>query len=348
MSYVNGPVVVIRLEGKINNIKKIIYLFGDIHYPKNEQTKCEKNYIDFVKYLKTNILNNEYTVDFFFELGPLFNHTIIPKINKKHIDNIAHYFINTIKNKKHKPKDNKKTSDDSKKQNNNLRLHYVDYRDFLKNRFNNILKNLKNNIISKKKDIEIIKILKSLKDEYNINIQKIISKDISENNSDSINIDNFMYKIFVKYSNEKVKNILLNSFIIEEIENMSHNFNKSVDYFIDNIKTIDKITIFKKIDRYSFKTYSYIIDIYFLRRFLDKSYITHGVVYMGVYHVLFYVYILVKYFNFNITHISNNGDIKELNNIIKNNIFTNEHVSQYIRKFNLQCSDVEHFPENFL
>lgn len=31
--YVNGPVNTIRIEGKINNVNKVIYLFGDYHMP---------------------------------------------------------------------------------------------------------------------------------------------------------------------------------------------------------------------------------------------------------------------------------------------------------------------------
>jgi hypothetical protein len=30
--HVNGPINVIRLEGKIGDIKKVVYLFMDIHY----------------------------------------------------------------------------------------------------------------------------------------------------------------------------------------------------------------------------------------------------------------------------------------------------------------------------
>ena len=28
---INGPINVIRLEGKINNIKKVLYIFMDVH-----------------------------------------------------------------------------------------------------------------------------------------------------------------------------------------------------------------------------------------------------------------------------------------------------------------------------
>jgi hypothetical protein len=36
---INGPLNVVRLEGKINKIKKVIYVFLDIHIDVNNHTK---------------------------------------------------------------------------------------------------------------------------------------------------------------------------------------------------------------------------------------------------------------------------------------------------------------------
>ena len=38
---VNGPINVIRMEGRVNNIDKVIYIFMDVHYPVDSQTKCD-------------------------------------------------------------------------------------------------------------------------------------------------------------------------------------------------------------------------------------------------------------------------------------------------------------------
>lgn len=50
--YVNGPIMPTRLEGIVNNIKKVIYLFGDLHLDLYEQSKCPrtKKYIKLYKY----------------------------------------------------------------------------------------------------------------------------------------------------------------------------------------------------------------------------------------------------------------------------------------------------------
>ena len=105
---------------------------------------------------------------------------------------------------------------------------------------------------------------------------------------------------------------------------------------------------YTEIDNYSYKTYSYIVDIYFLRRFLDKDYITNGIVYMGIYHIAFYCYVLVKYFNFKITHIANDTiSIKKLEMKIKKEKFSKDIIKTLMDKKLNQCSNLSIFPEGF-
>ena len=68
--YINGPESASRLEGKINGIKKVIYLFGEVHITSN---KCkEKNNIDIDKFLleifKYNDKKNKDYLDVFLEI----------------------------------------------------------------------------------------------------------------------------------------------------------------------------------------------------------------------------------------------------------------------------------------
>lgn len=94
--------------------------------------------------------------------------------------------------------------------------------------------------------------------------------------------------------------------------------------------------------------FALIVDLFFLRRFLDKDYITNAGVYTGMIHSANYVYYLVKYFDFKITHASYlKGSPKEVEKIIKNAKFP-EVVYEYIfpKIFN-QCSDLTGFPEMF-
>jgi len=52
-------------------------------------------------------------------------------------------------------------------------------------------------------------------------------------------------------------------------------------------------------------TTSFITDLYLLRRILDKKYIIRSIVYSGNAHTYHLKYILIKYFNFKLTHINN-------------------------------------------
>ena len=359
--FINGPVNSIRLEGLINNINKTIYLFGDIHVPYSKQTKCKNNDKDFLEYFKENIKNKSINYDLFFELGPLHHYLTIPQTEQKHIDKVAHFFKDSINIDKNK----------GSKTNVNLRLHYVDFRDLFKSSFNKILSEIYNLINIKlckkninQEDLSNLKLLViSLQEEFNSMFKK------TENNN---KIQHLIDKIKYNYNNPAVKNILINFF--KEIKDLSIKFNKSIKSiitFIDKSKIIpngnlnndlsyfgniqEKIGIpyelmkyYTEIDNYSYKTYSYIVDIYFLRRFLDKDYITNGIVYMGIYHIAFYCYVLVKYFNFKITHIANDTiSIKKLEMKIKKEKFSKDIIKTLMDKKLNQCSNLSIFPEGF-
>ena len=106
------------------------------------------------------------------------------------------------------------------------------------------------------------------------------------------------------------------------------------------------------------------MDLYFLRRFLDKDYITNGIVYSGALHSADYINILVNLFNFKITHtayaVTNN--IVELNDIVKSYdpfseknksleytaiLFGTEDLFLPFGYKSIQCSDIAKFPPNF-
>lgn len=69
---ISGPVNVVRLEGKMGSIKKVIYLFIDRHIPVNQQTECSdifakdvnSYFVDTFKEIK----DSDVTYDLFMEL----------------------------------------------------------------------------------------------------------------------------------------------------------------------------------------------------------------------------------------------------------------------------------------
>jgi hypothetical protein len=95
--------------------------------------------------------------------------------------------------------------------------------------------------------------------------------------------------------------------------------------------------------------YARVIDIYFLRRFLDKKYITNVTYYSGGAHSAFITYLLIKHFDFKITHIADpdGKSIDELNKLIKNaNNFSDIEILMF-PEYLIQCSNLKGFPPLF-
>jgi hypothetical protein len=95
--------------------------------------------------------------------------------------------------------------------------------------------------------------------------------------------------------------------------------------------------------------------MYFIRRFLDKEYIKTGIIYTGGLHLCDIVYILTKYFNFQLTNIYYHhktfrlGKIKKLSiknleylKILANNLLTYDENLEAT-----QCVNLFNFPANF-
>lgn len=96
-----------------------------------------------------------------------------------------------------------------------------------------------------------------------------------------------------------------------------------------------------------------IMDIYAIRRIIDKDYITNIVVYTGASHSMNYVYMLVKYFDFEITHSSIKkhtfNDLKKKIKLLKFDdvSFKSKMYNIIIGDTFMQCSDLTIFPKKF-
>ncbi len=100
--YINGPVSCFRLEDNNEQYnKKIIYIFSDIHYDVNIQTKCNNiESIDIDKYLYKifkKIRKNDKMYDFFVETNFEYMKNDINNTNKrKYIDEISSFLLMNI------------------------------------------------------------------------------------------------------------------------------------------------------------------------------------------------------------------------------------------------------------
>lgn len=135
---VNGPLNVVRLEGEIDGIKKVMYCYMDIHLSPNSQTENENVFsTDVAKHLADNFIklnNGKYMVDFFMEVNPsdlnknqnMAFKSLMPQTNTKN-----KYIIQVMKLFKKSFKlsaDKKVLQSDTFK---NTRFHYADIRDCL-------------------------------------------------------------------------------------------------------------------------------------------------------------------------------------------------------------------------
>ena len=224
---------------------------------------------------------------------------------------------------------------------------------------------------------------------FNENILKFLSFNLNNNTkflNDSKqkieklnNISTELLEYFYKdYYINKIKNKI-------NIINVKTILNNYLDLFYNNLKNIKKITtpyyneivkitnnyekledsnineyikkiynpIFKLNYKYMFDFNSQLVllmDLYFLRRFLDKDYIKNAILYCGADHSISIIYILVNHFKFKITHSTSN--INNINKKIKNNDYINVIHNGYLtlinNKYIQQCSDISSFPKNFL
>lgn len=409
---INGPINVLRLEGNINNIQKIIYLFADVHIKKENETKCESNdsidIVDFYNASFKNIANFDKYYDFFFEIGMNETGSLDvenEKNNNKYIVRVKTLFLKNLN----------KNNDNTFK---NIRFHYFDIRYHFNTIISFILSSLAdiisgipyfNNELFNKSMNSCIKLLTTVKniitfiidnlknpksvkiknhDKYSIFIEYLSTEEfidllndlIDENNSKIVinfknNIKYLINKMLKKYNYSEIRskiNEYVDQFLIPYLDKTINRYNeltniltiiKNVDS--ENSSEKDKIELVYNIQNnlnttfynYIIPSFAFITDIYFIRRFLDKDYITNGIVYAGVLHISNYIYILVNLFDFKITNMSKNytNNINEkINNLFltekdKNIVSQIDNIIEIIKphKDEMQCSDFTNFPKNF-
>ena len=139
--FINGPINIIRLEGKINGIEKILYTFMDREETVDMQTKCNDiRNSDIMQYLVYNfdkISKGNKIYDFFFEIN-VSESLNIPDITKKnYIGEINDMFIKSFLVNKEKNTISRSNTFP------NIRFHFVDIKDYIIN-LHYLIKDIKN------------------------------------------------------------------------------------------------------------------------------------------------------------------------------------------------------------
>ena len=239
---INGPVNVVRLEGEINGIKKLLYVFFDYHINLSEQTECESyDSKDIVTYLYKTFKSTNKPLDFFFEVKStnIGKQNILPFKNI-YIRNIAKFY-------------NKSKFNDSTKKNikSNVRFHYLDIRDYLEKNiyyYNDLLYTHARNIL-KNKDIlsndynniieactQLIFELEIYKNFFENDINKKLSRLNTKDTKDKTpkyDILYFLNKITKKYKTKDIINKVKKNYFSDILEKI----NNSIKY-LNEIKSL--------------------------------------------------------------------------------------------------------------
>jgi hypothetical protein len=412
---VNGPLNVIRVEGKINDKLKVLYLFGDWHNDVEEQTECvdihahdidkyileqfEKQCAETKKENKSVSCDSNNKIDMFLEIYPdeMTRDSFYNTIKHIYIRKVGKIFMNqfmTHKNKTLLANDH-----------NNVRLHYIDIRSYFPRLLSDTISKMVNdtskygivrtkiyNNISSVKIImtECINVLKIMKNpqKHKINVQidatrsKINIAETTDKQKFQI-LENMFYKIRNVYHNDDVKKKIKKAFDLHVVKEYEHfvEYVKETTLVLDDllikindskykliykndgifsdihygydadIENIQKelSTRANKIHNYELVLHSMIIDYYMVRRMLDKEYISNSINYTGIAHTTNTIYLLLKYFDFNITHIAkfNNNDLKKLKKNIINVKYPRQAIIYIYPPEKLQCSNLTDFPEQF-
>jgi hypothetical protein len=328
--YINGPTNFAHLSGSINGINKEIYLFFDSHLDLNNQTRCESfDSIDISQHLYKLIKNAQSPLDFFLEVRE--EEIEKPTTNKRdiYIKEVMEMFKSEFIFEKDKVK--------YSKSNENVRLHYLDIRDHfdlfyiidiikydIPETFDLLFKNIGT------KEENITKLLE------HINNVKFLLKKLNKNKNHIIQHPSKKYEkkdgqiyYFNKVIN-KYDSVDLQDNIFEFLEeHFTHYYNIiiiSINHICEYLEEYDKNDLTKIKENLqiiydsSIDIYSLFVDVYLLRRILDKNYVTNCIVYCGSQHCANYIYFLLKYCNFKLNNIQKSieKDLDKLVDSIKN------------------------------
>lgn len=351
---INGPINIVKLEGN----GKTLTVFMDIHLPVSAQKQCKSfEAIDVDKFLYKLFKKSKDTIDFIFEIRQEQIKSPDSTYKEKYIEEILRLY-------KSKHKSNK---------NPNVRMHFLDIRDFFWNKYYDIANEIINNTnfsygYYNKNTLDIFI------DQFNsLKSALMLLEDMIVKNKTDVRMIN---KIHEKYNNTNVRNNMKYFFV--EIKKLFKITYSNIDFILtklnEHIQTItsqDLLNISKtngitsyfygndiskykelqyhanriisEIDGVMIWLFAYVTDIYFLRRFLDKDYITNAISYTGNFHSLNYIQHLVCNYGFKITYASysKEKDLNKLTDIIRktdNDFNSEERVRQLIPEVLTQCS----------
>lgn len=389
---INGPTNIVRMEGSFAGINKIIYLFMDYHLPVNKETRCPSyTSLDLYQYFAINLENVKHTIDFMFEENLSYTSNPDNLLRKRYIDEVSSYFNSKFNDGLIKKKKKEATSvrfhyvDVRDNMGHDIyRFLYIlqnmvnMVRDIPSNFTNEFVANTKKNVtdtierlnlwhgllfgdldknINKyqetvSKQTNVPKIIRKMRESYK-------HKKVLKNMKNIFDYVNKSFKDLIDDLNEFINVIDKNTYMIDIIQNEKLYFSKMYNTYFYGISFAEYLDfsqiLVKKLNIISNNNtvlFANIMDIFFLRRFLDKDYIDHAIVYTGAAHSLNYIQHLLTKYDFKITHVSYSleRNIKKLNTYLKKYDDTSdrrEYEKNFYSPVLFQCSSIAHFPKDF-
>jgi hypothetical protein len=377
--FVSGPPNVVRLEGNINNIKKVLYVFFENHSDIRYQTKCtDINSIDTIQYIRKQIktIKTDAVIDCFLEMDKeQYQSNAKPNnFNDIYLDEFRKFFLKKVNTQEKKDIPVKFAINPKP----SMRLHYIDDRDhalmipiygtlrqiesvnmytlndkngiqWYKSLFINLLADVtymldlltKQDVERRQNDEHIVEFILKLKDNTTKETKLVFDHFVTRMQTFHKELVKIIKGILDKL--DSTEGVPMETKLIE----MNVGNIKITNYFPDELPNI----IYKLLGEFKFGMelfYAHFTDTYFIKRFISKDYITNALSYTGSFHSTNYIEILVKKFDFKITHASypKDKDIDKINKIVKQS--DNYEIAKlFSPPILIQCSDLTGFPEGF-
>lgn len=315
-----------KISGPINLVvlskgKKKIFVFFDYHNDLNEQTQCEvDDAVNITTFLKSWFEKTTRELDFFFEssLGNLTIDKDSIRKRKKKLNNyigtlelwLAEHFL-------YKKNENKVVRSNKYPK---VRFHYIDIRQYFQevsedhvDSVESLCRDSRGYFVEIKRLMQkiIVKELKPPKSRRERVLWKIVASYTKPENRDSI--VSHLQDFFIPSLNKALAYIRKRG---DKLIRLSHEV--GIDEFsADHVQCRLRVFL-NKVSSVWVDTLTRLVDLFFIRRFVDKDYISDAVLYAGCYHSINVIMLLVKLFGFSISYTSHStASIEELHSMIR-------------------------------
>lgn len=315
MKHIHGPVNIVKLVS--SDLQKTLYIFCDVHEQVELQTQCHQEDavtpVQFFHSLFTTVEESEKPIDFFVEARPEFltqGEREIRKYRKAHFNYMMEMalWVAAHFNRPHSYP--------------GVRFHYMDIRDtfapVLRTELEGDVEGFIDDFLTKATDLLNCFSAKAPKCRKKALVMKVM-----ENYRDT-SIQARVRKLFERFIRTPCKE--LKEYALKNKEKRMADLvrlrNPQRSYELG--QGLDNLRVRYLLDKYIMTIenrwlviISILTDLYFLRRFLDKPYITHSYAYVGFYHAMNMIFFLVKFFSFRVAEAAHcSVSIEDLNEVI--------------------------------